>query len=542
MVDRMEHLEPRQLFAAPTNDEQYLVELINRGRLDPAAEAQRYNVALNEGLAAGTISTAARQPLAINPNVTDAARGHSQWMIANDVFAHAGSGGSNPGDRITAAGYAFSGSWGWGENIAWSGSTGGTPDVASTTAQLHRNLFVDTGIVGRGHRTNLMNPTFREIGAGVVTGNFQGYNSVMATEDFAYTGGNAFLTGVAFADTIANDNFYTPGEGLGGVTISAVRAGGGSASVSTWASGGYSLRLAPGTYTITASGGGLASPVAFSNVVIGSDNVKRDFTPGAGNTTPDPDPGDGGGTPVPPTPTPKPPTAKLVSVPAVKKSGATTYTFTVRYTDDTGVRVASIDSDDILVTGPMSFSRRASFVKLDAGTDGLTRLATYRFTAPGGYWDALDKGTYRVALRGSQVKDIAGTFAAARTLGSFTVAAPALPQAKLKSSVLTPRNARQVFSIAFVGTKPINPNSIDANDFRVTGPHGFDQRPIVLAVTTNASGTIQRVTYAIETPDNLWTAADNGTYRLTVRGNQVSDTSGNFVPPGYLGSVILKLL
>src|SRR5437899_3174618 len=83
-------LEFRRLFAAvyPSNYEQYLVELVNRGRADPAAEATRYGIALNEGLTAGTISTAAKQPLAINPNITDAARKHSQWMIDNDVFAH----------------------------------------------------------------------------------------------------------------------------------------------------------------------------------------------------------------------------------------------------------------------------------------------------------------------------------------------------------------------------------------------------------------------------------------------------------------------
>ena len=45
-----EPLEPRRLFAAayPTNFEQYMVELINRGRADPVAEAHRYNIALNE--------------------------------------------------------------------------------------------------------------------------------------------------------------------------------------------------------------------------------------------------------------------------------------------------------------------------------------------------------------------------------------------------------------------------------------------------------------------------------------------------------------
>src|SRR5438132_4135057 len=95
-------LEPRRLLAAvyPTNCEQYLVELINRGRANPAAEASRYGIDLNEGLAPGTISTTAKQPLAINPFLTDGARQHSQWMIDTDTFAHTGKNGTQPDDRM----------------------------------------------------------------------------------------------------------------------------------------------------------------------------------------------------------------------------------------------------------------------------------------------------------------------------------------------------------------------------------------------------------------------------------------------------------
>src|SRR5687767_490853 len=135
-------LESRRLLAAafPTAHEQYLVELINRGRANPSAEATRYGTALNEGLPAGTISTTPKQPLAINPNITDAARKHSQWMIDNDVFSHTGASGSDPGDRMETAGYVFTGSWTWGENIAWRGTTG-TPNATTETANIHRDLY-----------------------------------------------------------------------------------------------------------------------------------------------------------------------------------------------------------------------------------------------------------------------------------------------------------------------------------------------------------------------------------------------------------------
>jgi len=283
---QMSPLESRRLLAAvfPTAHEQLLIELINRGRANPTAEATRWGTDLNEGLAAGTISTAAKQPLAINPNLTDAARTHSQWMIDNDEFSHyEGSSFDNPESRMRTAGYAFTGSWTLGENIGWKGSTGDI-DTTAFVAEIHKELYVDAGIAGRGHRVNLMDNRYREIGGGVVTGVFESggdpYNAVMVTEDFATSGTSVFLTGVAYSDGIAKDNFYTPGEGLGGVIVVAKRASDGTTfQATTWTSGGYSLALPAGTYTVTASGGGLGGNVVHNNVVVGAENVKRDFTP-----------------------------------------------------------------------------------------------------------------------------------------------------------------------------------------------------------------------------------------------------------------------
>jgi len=282
----LERLEERILLSAvfPTNYDQYLLELINRGRMDPAAEAARYGTSLNEGLPAGTISTAPKQPVAMNPYLTDAARDHSQWMLNTDTFSHTGSGGSNPGQRMGAAGYSFSPApWSWGENLAWIGTTG-SYNATNITAESHENLYVDYNFPGRGHRTNQMNPKWREVGCGVVFGVFSydgtDYNSVMVSEDFAYVSSNNFITGVAYNDNIVtHNNFYTPGEGISGVTITAVRQSDSATfSTTTWGSGGYSLPVPNGTYTVTGSGAALGFSYTFHAVVMGSLNVKRDFT------------------------------------------------------------------------------------------------------------------------------------------------------------------------------------------------------------------------------------------------------------------------
>jgi Ca2+-binding RTX toxin-like protein len=285
IVASVEELERRSLFAAsfPTAQDQLVVELINRGRADPAAEAVRYGIALNEGVDAGsTISTAPKQPVAINLNLTSAAQIHSTWMLDNDVFSHTGAGGSAPKDRMQNAGYAFTGSWGAGENIAYRGSTGSI-NANAITAQLHADLFIDTDYPNRGHRVNQMSASWREIGVGVIQGVFtngQNYNSMMVSEDFARSGTSVFLTGVAYTDAVVNDDFYSIGEGIGAVTITATRSGDNATfSTQTWSSGGYSLALPAGTYTVTATNGTLGGTVTHSSVVIGSENVKRDFRP-----------------------------------------------------------------------------------------------------------------------------------------------------------------------------------------------------------------------------------------------------------------------
>jgi Ca2+-binding RTX toxin-like protein len=226
-----------------TAAEQYLLELINRARLDPLAEAQRYGIALNQGLAPGTIDGTAKQVLAPNELLNQAASSHSLWMLANDQFTHSyadasyADGNNDPGDRMRAAGYTFTGSWTWGENLAWSGTTG-TINLNTAIDQHHQGLFLSPG-----HRTNLMNEPFREIGigqeAGVFTSGGTNWNASMLTEKFAKSGNDVFVTGVVYDDTNGND-FYTIGEGRGGAVFRI-----GAQTDTTEAAGGYALKIAP---------------------------------------------------------------------------------------------------------------------------------------------------------------------------------------------------------------------------------------------------------------------------------------------------------
>ena len=286
----VEQLEPRTLLAGgPDVYEQYLICLINRARANPVAEAARYHVGLNEGVPTDElISSAPKPPLAINPNLQQSAQDHAQWMIDTDTYSHSGVNGSTPDERDRLAGYVFTPPAAWAENIAFSGQLTTLPDVMAAMDRLHLNLFVDTGVNGRTHRTTMLQQSLREVGVGLVSGDLSTDSGVikawMLSQDLAYRTGNNFITGVIFADTMKKDGFYTPYEGFGQVSVTATSSTGTAYQTTSWDSGGYSLEVPAGTYRLVFSGGDLPAPVVRENVIVGTANVLQDVnatgTPG----------------------------------------------------------------------------------------------------------------------------------------------------------------------------------------------------------------------------------------------------------------------
>ncbi len=322
-----ETLERRELFCSnalppmagePTGCEQYMLELVNLARANGAEEASRNGLAagLQEGPPsifgeAWTIQNTV-QPLAWSKQLKNAAAIHAADLNNADQFFLGGSphtfGGTTPEERITSAGYqggpyigptTASGYRPGGENVAMllKSPISGYSDsqLSATVLDAHINLFNDTGpppIAGRGHRNTLMLGAFREFGVSVVTGTDNSikpgspspdWDSVYIVQEFGIPfASTSFLTGVVYND---NDNSlndankrlgFTPGEGLGNVTITAVPSSGGAAITTTsFSSGGYSLELVNGEYAVTASGPfGTTSEIA---VVISGINRKIDF-------------------------------------------------------------------------------------------------------------------------------------------------------------------------------------------------------------------------------------------------------------------------
>ena len=97
----------------------------------------------------------------------------------------------------------------------------------------------------------------------------------------------------------------------------------------------------------------------------------------------------------------------------------------VRYIDDRELNKATIDSKDVVVTGPNGFRQTAKLVR--TGRIGDDIEAVYRISAPGGTWNRADEGRYTITLKGHQVADAAGNFAPEKELGRFRVDFSPLP-------------------------------------------------------------------------------------------------------------------
>ena len=120
-------------------------------------------------------------PLTPNGKLADAATAYAQDLVAGSYFSHTGRDGSGVLDRIERSGYLpRDAGWVLGENLAW-----GTGSLATPGS------IMQAWMNSPGHRDNILNPDYREIGIGIVAGNPaapDGLGATYATEFGAIEG------------------------------------------------------------------------------------------------------------------------------------------------------------------------------------------------------------------------------------------------------------------------------------------------------------------------------------------------------------------
>jgi hypothetical protein len=270
----------------PTDYEQYMLELVNRARLNPVAEGLLHGVDLNDpGTGSPALSPEPKQPLAFSSTLIDMAREHAQYCANRGGLTHVRDDGS-VGPPFEASGYNMQWSLSSGENIAWAPRYA---DLSDSVDLAHRALWRDSSTPNRAHRRVMLDSHVREAGLGIRFGVWSGRPVMVATEDvigtWQETGVMNILTGVVYDDgQVKDDDFYTPGEGLGNVEVVATALPNGPTyRAVTYASGGYKLLIPPepATYRISASGPGLGTVVWNGELVVTGLmlNQKIDFTP-----------------------------------------------------------------------------------------------------------------------------------------------------------------------------------------------------------------------------------------------------------------------
>jgi uncharacterized protein YkwD len=112
--------------------------------------------------------------LCVDPALTRAARAHSKEMIGKRYFRHESFDGETVGARLKRFGYDWYAS---GENIAWGSGSMSRPD----------DRFKGW-MESPGHRANILNGAFREVGVGTASGDpkktGEQVEEVMYTVDF----------------------------------------------------------------------------------------------------------------------------------------------------------------------------------------------------------------------------------------------------------------------------------------------------------------------------------------------------------------------
>jgi uncharacterized protein YkwD len=100
------------------------------------------------------------QPLSTEPRLDRAATEYAHEMASRNFFSHTSPSGSTPESRIRATSYLRGArSWQIGENLAWGTGPRATP-----------RLIVSAWMHSPGHRRNILDPRFRDIGIGIALG------------------------------------------------------------------------------------------------------------------------------------------------------------------------------------------------------------------------------------------------------------------------------------------------------------------------------------------------------------------------------------
>lgn len=282
----------------PDGNEQQMVWLMNRARFNPSQEGAWLadtgdpsveNVIDYWGVDVGILQDEfdgydAAPPAAFDVRLYNAARAHSEDLIARDSQDHTGQ-----FDRVDESGFIYT------------RSRGNVFSYTNSALYGHAAFNIDWGNDGgdgsgmqpsRGHRLAIMaiDYDYTNVGLAMVadTDPGTGVGPLVTTGNFCFanTGAadhfNRFLVGTVWQDVNDNER-YDPGEGMAGITVMPDQ---GAYYAVTANSGGYAFPiLSAGNYTVSFFGPGV-SPTEIRKAVVGAESVLLDLLYSPGTNSP----------------------------------------------------------------------------------------------------------------------------------------------------------------------------------------------------------------------------------------------------------------
>ncbi len=266
------------------------------------------------------------------------------------------------------------------------------------------------------------------------------------------------------------------------------------------------------------------------------------------------------------------PTAALAPT-TINTIDVTDATLSVTFSTPYGIDANSF-TGGLTITGPNGFDQTVWYESESTNSDG---TVTAKYDLPHDYSDGVftsaDNGIYTVSIAADAVEDLDGNPSAAATLGTFSVAVPAIPanavapMASLQVSDLTDSTQlEQLLRVTYSGPSPIATNTLDNYDLQVTGPDGDPQNASFVSSTMNTDGSTT-ATYEVQNgfsgpiifsgvsasgrtvtgksvpastsqiSEPAWgDQLANGSYIVSLVANQVNDQRGVPVTPGVLGT------
>lgn len=273
----------------PDGNEQQLMWFMNRARANPSQEGAwlaatgdpDVEVAIDAWEVDLTVlqnefdTYDAKPPAAFDVRLYNAARDHSEALIARDSQDHDGQfelindyGFYYYQARGIVFSYALHPLFGHaGFNIDWGPDGGDGTGMQPDRGHRMAIMSVDGNYTNVGYAVVPESDSNTGVGPLVITGDF-----CMAYPSYAdhY---NRFLVGTVWQDANGNDQ-YDPGEGMGGITV---MPDSGTYFAVTADSGGYAFpMLAAGTYEVTFSGFGITTAIS-RTAVVGGESVLLDL-------------------------------------------------------------------------------------------------------------------------------------------------------------------------------------------------------------------------------------------------------------------------